>query len=374
MKRFVIVFIIALLIPLSVSAQDSFSEEEYNSYLSSYELSFFEKELDRDTYAFLEELGISDFNYESITSLSLDDALNIIVKTISQQSKTPFRGVLSVIIYILLSAMFRTFKTERGEMNELYSTVSALIISAVLIIKISPTVSLSCAALGTAGDFVYAFVPVFCTIIAASGGLTTSLATNTTLLAMAQGLSLLSSNVFMPVINCFLGIGICSGLRAELGLNRLIDGMKKVLTSVISFVSAVFVSVLSIKTTVASKADILGIRSARFVINSVVPVVGGTISEGLLSIQSYSSLIKSSVGIVGIIAVALVFLPALLEAVIWRLLISLCLIISDIFDDRSVSLVLKSFGDAMLLVNVVLVISMMSTVVSIGLLVVANGS
>lgn len=73
-----------------------------------------------------------------------------------------------------------------------------------------------------------------------------------------------------------------------------------------------FVSFLSFKTAVASRADAIGLRSVRFIINSVVPVIGSSISEGLLSIQSYSSLIKTSVGAVGIAAIASIFLPAAL--------------------------------------------------------------
>jgi stage III sporulation protein AE len=150
--------------------------------------------------------------------------------------------------------------------------------------------------------------------------------------------------------------------------------MKKIITGSISILSAAFVSILSIKTSISSRADILGIRSIRFVINSVVPVIGSTISEGLLSIQSYSSLIKSSVGIVGIIAIALVFLPSIIEVMLWRFMLSVCLIISGVFGDNSVTLVLKAFKDTMLLVNVVLVLSMMTSVVSFGILIAAKSA
>jgi stage III sporulation protein AE len=148
--------------------------------------------------------------------------------------------------------------------------------------------------------------------------------------------------------------------------------LRKIITSAISFSSATFVSILSIKTAVASKADALGLRSVRFAINSVVPVIGSAISEGLLSIQSYSSLIKSSVGVVGIIAVALVFLPSIIQVILWRFMLSICSVVSDVFGDNSVSLTLKAFKDSMLLVNVVLILSMMTTIVSIGILIAAR--
>ena len=130
---------------------------------------------------------------------------------------------------------------------------------------------------------------------------------------------------------------------------------------------------LSVKTAVAAKADMLGIRSIRFAVNSVVPVIGSSISEGLLSIQAYSSLIKSSVGIVGIVAVVLVFLPAIIETAVWRISLSFCSVLSDVFGDKSVSSVLNAFREALLLANVIVILSMVTTVISIGILVAAGG-
>jgi len=157
-------------------------------------------------------------------------------------------------------------------------------------------------------------------------------------------------------------------------LGAFINNCKKYLITAVSVCATAFVSILSLKTAVASKADVIGLRSVRFAINSVVPVIGGAISEGLLSIQAYSSLIKSSVGVVGIVAVALVFLPSILEVTFWRLFLSLCSTVSQMFSDSSVSSVLKAFTDALLIMNVILILSMVTTIISIGILIAAKGS
>ena len=261
-----------------------------------------------------------------------------------------------------------------NEMSSVFSTVSALVIAVVLAVKMKTTISLACTAISVCADFVFAFIPVFCIIVAASGNTVAAFSTNTMLLSLAQILNYISKNVFVPLTNCFLAIGICSGLRSELNLNSLLAFLKKYITTFISVAAAGFVSVLSIKTAVAARADAIGLRSIRFAINSVVPVIGSAISEGLLSIQSYSSLIRSSVGVVGIIAVALVFMPAIIEVVLWRFFLSLSGIISDVFGDKSVSMVIKAFSDAMLIMNVVLILSMVTTIISIGILIAAKGS
>lgn len=370
---FLCALLLFLLIPVSSYSMD-YSEEEYNKTLSSYDLSSFEKELDADTYKMLDELGVLDFSYESITGLSFNDIVGLLKSLFQKKAELPIKSSVTVLVFILLSAFLQSLKAESDDsVNMIYSTATALLVATVVLVKLTSTVSLASMAISVASNFVYAFIPVFCSIVVASGGITTGFSTNTTLLILAQGLSFISSNVFMPIVNCYLALGVTSSLRYELNLDKLLSSLKKIITTCISFVSGVFVSVLSVKTAVAGRADMLGLRSIRFAINSVVPVIGSSISEGLLSIQAYSSLIKSSVGIVGVVAVALVFLPSIIEVVLWRISLTLCVIVSDVFGDKSVSAVLNAFLNTLLLINVILILSMVTTVISFGILIAAGG-
>lgn len=370
---FLCALLLLLLIPISSYSMD-YSEEEYNETLSSYDLSSFEKELDADTYKMLDELGVLDFSYESITGLSFNDIVGLLKSLFQKKAELPIKSSVTVLIFILLSAFLQSLKAESDDsVNMIYSTATALLVGTVVLVKLTSTVSLASMAISVSSNFVYAFIPVFCSIVVASGGITTGFSTNTTLLILAQGLSFISSNVFMPIVNCYLALGVTSSLRYELNLDKLLSSVKKIITTCISFVSGVFVSVLSVKTAVAGRADMLGLRSIRFAINSVVPVIGSSISEGLLSIQAYSSLIKSSVGIVGVMAVVLVFLPSIIEVVLWRISLTLCVIVSDIFGDKSVSAVLNAFLNTLLLINVILILSMVTTVISFGILIAAGG-
>lgn len=370
---FLCALLLFLLIPVSSYSMD-YSEEEYNKTLSSYDLSSFEKELDADTYKMLDELGVLDFSYESITGLSFNDIVGLLKSLFQKKAELPIKSSVTVLFFILLSAFLQSLKAESDDsVNMIYSTATALLVATVVLVKLTSTVSLASMAISVASNFVYAFIPIFCSIVVASGGITTGFSTNTTLLILAQGLSFISSNVFMPIVNCYLALGVTSSLRYELNLDKLLSSVKKIITTCISFVSGVFVSVLSVKTAVAGRADMLGLRSIRFAINSVVPVIGSSISEGLLSIQAYSSLIKSSVGIVGVMAVVLVFLPSIIEVVLWRISLTLCVIVSDIFGDKSVSAVLNAFLNTLLLINVILILSMVTTVISFGILIAAGG-
>lgn len=375
-KILIVIFLIALiLIPVCALAQEEYNEEEYNQTLEQFDLSFLE-ELDEDTYKVLDELGLTNFDYNKIIDFSFSDIADYIKEMIADGVKKPLYSCGIILLIIILSSFFQGFResVNDSEMISLLSTVSALVIAVLLVSQLKYSISSACAAISVCADFIFAFVPAFCIIVATSGNTVTAFSTNTLLLSLAQALNFISENIFLPLSNCFLAIGICSGIRSELNLQQLIFNLKKYLTTAISICATAFVSILSIKTAVSARADAIGLRSMRFAINSVVPVIGGAISEGLLSIQAYSSLIKSSVGIVGIIAVLTVFVPPVLNVSFWRLFLSLCRTVSDIFNDRSVSSVLKAFEDSLLIMNVILILSMVTTIISIGILIAARGS
>lgn len=375
-KILIVIFLIALiLIPVCAFAQEEYNEEEYNQTLEQFDLSFLE-ELDEDTYKVLDELGLTDFDYNKIIDFSFSDIADYLKEMIADGVKKPLYSCGIILLIIILSSFFQGFResVNDSEMISLLSTVSALVIAVLLVSQLKYSISSACAAISVCADFIFAFVPAFCIIVATSGNTVTAFSTNTLLLSLAQALNFISENIFLPLSNCFLAVGICSGIRSELNLQQLIFNLKKYLTTAISVCATAFVSILSIKTAVSARVDAIGLRSMRFAINSVVPVIGGAISEGLLSIQAYSSLIKSSVGIVGIIAVLTVFVPPVLNVSFWRLFLSLCRTVSDIFNDRSVSSVLKAFEDSLLIMNVILILSMVTTIISIGILIAARGS
>lgn len=369
MKRFIIVFAVLLMVPTAAFA----AEGEYSEALSAYDLSGFEL-LGNSANEVLEELGIQDFDYDKITALDAKTCLNVLLRLVKNNFSEPLKDCLLILCFTVLSAFLSGF-SDNGLVfsnTSVYSTAASLVIAVLISVQCADTISIACTTVEVCSDFIYAFFPAFLVIITVSGGALTSVSTNSLLLSLAQGLNFISSNLFVPLINCFLALSICSGIRSELNIDGALRVLRRTLISFISFCAGAFVAVLSIKTAVASRADALGLRSMRFAINSVVPVIGSAISEGLLSIQSYSSLIKSSVGIVGIIGVFALFLPALINVVGWRISLSVSLAVSEIFDDRSVSKMLRAFSDAFLLLNVVLILAMVTTIISIGILVAAK--
>lgn len=110
-----------------------------------------------------------------------------------------------------------------------------MVIAALIAAQCADTVSLCCATIGICADFVFAFFPAFLVILTVSGSSLTGVSTNTLLLGLAQGLNILSAKLFVPLINCFLALSLCSGVRSSLNIDGALRVVRKGLISLISF-------------------------------------------------------------------------------------------------------------------------------------------
>lgn len=376
MKKSVILILflfLALSVPVRAMGAETqqIEQDTYSKYLDQYDVDSIYDSVPQDALDLLDELGMQDFDFENILDLTPQKLWHVLQSVAEGRFKGPLTACAGMILLILFSAFLQSLKTtvKSDMLSNVFSVACSVIIAVILSVEISDAISLASSTIKMCADFIYGFVPVFGILVAVSGGITASFSTNALLLGLAQFLNFLSGNLFVPVISCYLALGLSNGIRPELHLTAITSAVKKYISAAVSLAATGFVSILSIKTAVASRADALGLRSARFAINSVVPVIGSAISEGLLSIQSYSSLIKSTVGIVGIVVIVLIFLPALLEILIWKFFLSISSIASEMFEDRSVLAVLQAFQGALLLMLIVLILSLVTTVISFGILI-----
>lgn len=376
MKKSVILILflfLALSVPVRAMGAETqqIEQDTYSKYLDQYDVDSIYDSVPQDALDLLDELGMQDFDFENILDLTPQKLWHVLQSVAEGRFKGPLTACAGMILLILFSAFLQSLKTtvKSDMLSNVFSVACSVITAVILSVEISDAISLASSTIKMCADFIYGFVPVFGILVAVSGGITASFSTNALLLGLAQFLNFLSGNLFVPVISCYLALGLSNGIRPELHLTAITSAVKKYISAAVSLAATGFVSILSIKTAVASRADALGLRSARFAINSVVPVIGSAISEGLLSIQSYSSLIKSTVGIVGIVVIVLIFLPALLEILIWKFFLSVSSIASEMFEDRSVLAVLQAFQGALLLMLIVLILSLVTTVISFGILI-----
>ena len=87
------------------------------------------------------------------------------------------------------------------------------------------------------------------------------------------------------------------------GLKRIAGTLKWVVTSVLTVVLLVFVGYLTVSGVIAGSTDAVTVKAAKFTMSSLVPVVGGILSDAAETVLAGAGILKNAVGVFGMLAV-----------------------------------------------------------------------
>ncbi len=131
-------------------------------------------------------------------------------------------------------------------------------------------------------------------------------------------------------------------------------GKRNLTEGLFSFVRTVYLTVLSLlctllgaslglQSTLASSADTLAAKTAKFALGNLVPVVGGTVSATLGTAAASVSVIKSTVGIGAVVTLLILTLPQLISLWYLRMCFSLCGSLAGVLSCPEIARQMKEF-------------------------------
>lgn len=313
MKKLLVVLVICVLL-MQVSAGTVSAEE------ISYDFSGVYEGLSDDAVRHLNELGVNSADAQSLSALSFEGIMAQIGSMAAESAASPLRGLITVIALLLICSMLSAYKnTLSGEISTAMNTVCALCIScAVVIPAVSVIQSAEGVVTGCANLFL-AYIPIVTVMMATAGKPLASASYYASMIAAGEGVARLSSDIILPFLNMFLGLAITSGVSQHINLNGLIAMLSKTVKWFLGLMMTVFTTVISFRQMLSSSLDSVGGKVARFAIGSFVPIVGSALSDAYSTVQSSLSVLKSGLGVFVILAVAVTFLPLVLQAVLWSL-------------------------------------------------------
>ncbi|MBE6776986.1 MAG: hypothetical protein E7542_02605 [Ruminococcaceae bacterium] len=312
-KAIICVLFLIWIFTLSATAEETDLYKEQLEQSGALEL---EDSLSDQVKEYLEQNDIDITDYNWVNNLSSENVFAHIWNFLRGGFKKPLISLGLIVAIVLISAAL--FDTNNIPVNSAVIYAATLAIAGIIVVPVFSSINSAVSAMKTCATFMTAFVPVFAVITTASGKAATSVTMSGLLLGAANGVSLLSNYVVVPLIGGYLSVSIATGISPFLNNNGLSAAIKKLSLWIVSFISTIFLGILSIQTVVNSAADNLSMRTAKFIIGSSVPVAGGILSEALGTLTASMSLLKSSVGIYGVVICAVIFIPILIELILWR--------------------------------------------------------
>lgn len=348
MKRLIVFGLLLLLFTVPAAAQDDVYSAEYD-LSGAGELQAALPDTARD---FLNEYGIDPADSGWVSALSDSSVFSHIIGLFTGGMKTPLAVGGLLLGLILLTAALPAVSAERGtELTPVSVLCAALCVAA----PVWNTVSAAVSAVRGSSSFMLAFVPVFAGVVAVSGGTVSSVSMSALLLAAAEGVGAVAAFAVLPMMGAYLAMSLCTAVSPLAANNDIADLIRRMAFWILSFATTVFLGILGIQTSVNAAADTLALKTGKFILGTAVPIAGPALSEAASTVAASLSLLRSSVGLYGIVALAAILLPILAELLLWRAVLLICGAVAGQFSLGGVTKLIKAV-DLMLslLVGVVL--------------------
>ena len=372
-KRILTLIFLLFLFSFQVSAESTSADEFYYNQYKSSGAGELEGYLPEETREYFKDNNIDPLKSGWTDSLEPKNVFTHILSFLKSGAKGPFASG-SVIIAIILVSSALNGMDIKGASSVATGYAVSLTAAASVITPIFSVISAGANALKGCAAFMVAFVPVFAVIVASSGATATSASMSGLLLGACQAVNLIADFVIMPLMGGYLAISIASNVSPLVENSGLASGIKKICYWVMSLLTTVFLGILSIQTAVNASADTLSLKTAKFIIGSSVPMAGTALSEVLATVTASMGMLKTTVGIYGVIACAAVFLPILAELVLWRITFNITATISDLMSVPKISSVLRSADTVLSVLIGIILLTAAMFIISLGVVLAAGGT
>lgn len=219
------------------------------------------------------------------------------------KSTTETLSKILIILVISSLALGFTSSNEINHANYCINMATSLSISSVILLDVKSVLMLCMNSIDEINVLSKGLMPSMVAGIGASGAPTTAVLHYASTMFAFDLIITLIHNVMFPFIYVYIAIITVNSAISNDILIKLADFIKWCIIGTLKIIVTAFITYISISGAVSGKADILAIKTTKFVVSSAVPVVGSIISDASESILVGASVVKNSIGVFGIFAV-----------------------------------------------------------------------
>ena len=363
MKRIVIPLLIIIIPVLSIY---SVSGSTFSDALEEIGGGNLSNSLDQNSRDSLNNLGIDEKDYNSIINLSFSDFFKEIIRIAGQEGVTPLSSSALVMCMLLLYSVFDNFRDDlkSRNMQSISNAVFVLIITLSIVTPVVSVVNRAVTSIENAGSFMLLYIPIMVVALITNGQGVTGASYYSFVVMAGEGITWLSSHLIAPLLSVFLGVSVTSSVSSDIKLDGIIRELSKFIKWVIAFVMTVFSGLLTFKTLITTAADTVSTRAVRFTLSSFIPIVGSALSEAYKTIQGSMTLLKTGLGVFVIISVVIVFLPVVINCLLWIVSLNISSGVADMLGVKAPSSVLKCCSSVLSTLLVIILCVMAIYVIS----------
>lgn len=241
------------------------------------------------------------------------DALSGGISRILQSAADKVRGVVqerlrnavSILLVVILCGIIEGVSKTTGNAvsAKALTMAGALLVTLLTVGSLDTLMGLGTQTIEDLSQFSKVLLPTLAAAAAAGGAVGSATLQQVATVFFADLLMNLINGLLMPMVYLYTGVLTAGAILPDGRLGGIASAMKKVITWILSGALILFTLYLSVVHIVSGTADSLAVKMAKTAISGVVPVVGSIISEASETVLLGAGMLKSSIGVFGMLAV-----------------------------------------------------------------------
>ncbi len=251
---------------------------------------------------------------------------------------------ICLIAVVLLISLLGAYPGASGRSVQI---AGVLAVAALLLQQTRTLIHMSADTVTELSEYGKLLLPVMTAAMAAQGGITASSALYVGTAVFDAVLSAAISKLLVPLVYIFLTLSVAGCATSEPILEKLRDFIKWLATWSLKTILYIFTGYITVTGVISGTADATTLKATKLTMSGMIPVVGGILSDASEAVLVGAGVVKSAIGVYGLLAVVAVWILPFLKIGLQYLLLKLTAGICEAFGVKQVSALIGAFSEAM---------------------------
>ncbi len=324
MKYICVIAVVLLFLsaPTAVKGEDRTITDEFEKEFAALLEEMPDEVKDKFSAALASEDGTARVQDE----LSFSSVFDRLTDTLESVWPSSLRLLVRLFGWVLVAGVFAQLKETyaASQVNAAFSFCMTLAFTLTLTDSVSRILLGAQSYISSLSAMSGAVAPIAVALVAASGQLSFAAVTHSTLMLVFSLLQNVEAVLFLPAVRLSYCIGIVGAVCTDARIERVSKCVRKVFTVAMTFFMLVVSFVIGVQSALAKSADSFSVRTVKFALGNMIPLIGGALSEAISTVSGSLSLIRSTAGGLCMIALLVLLLPILIELILHRLALVVC--------------------------------------------------
>ncbi|MEG2561327.1 MAG: stage III sporulation protein AE, partial [Clostridia bacterium] len=241
--------------------------------------------------------------------------------------------VAIAVLFSILNGLTSGFLSTQTKEIIYFVCYSSMII--MILVKTTQLIGLTKGVVGSMQSLMELAFPLLVTAITMLGGINTAAVFKPMMAVLSASIMSVISKFVMPLFIAIIIFCVVGNLSKEIRLEKITNFFHSLAKTVLGAIFSIFVTFLSLQGLTGNILDSVSVKTAKFAMQSYVPILGGYLSDGFDLLMASVVLIKNSMGVAFIVIIVATILSPIIKIAVFSLGLKLVSgIVEPLCDER----------------------------------------